>query len=187
MSGRLQVGDSFILMAAVAGFLDTTGIAPLFFMAAALHEAGHALAVRVVGGQMTCLRLTALGGVMRYRLFRPSPAADFWIAAAGPLAGLFAAWIAAGLGSFRFAGANLLLSLFNLLPVRPLDGGQMLESICRGRVWQLYLETACCLLLAAASIYILSHGGGGSLFLLAIALSAGLQKNLQKYVNGYKI
>ncbi len=187
MSGRLQIGDSFILMAAVAGFLDTTGIAPLFFIAAALHEAGHALAVRVAGGQVVCLRLTALGGVMRYRLSCPNQKADAWIALAGPLAGLFAAWIAAGLGSFRFAGANLLLSLLNLLPVRPLDGGQVLEAISHGRAWQLYLEITCCLLLAAVSIYILSNGGGASLFLLVVALSAGLQKNLQKYVNGYKI
>lgn len=62
MSGRLQVGDSFLLMAALGGFLDESGVAPLFFAAAALHEGGHALAVRACGGTITLFRLTALGG-----------------------------------------------------------------------------------------------------------------------------
>ena len=58
MSGRLQVGDSFLLMAALAGLLDESGVAPLFFAAAALHEGGHALAVRACGGTITLFRLT---------------------------------------------------------------------------------------------------------------------------------
>lgn len=39
------------------------------------------------------------------------------------------AWIAAVLGCYRFAGANFLLSMLNLLPVRPLDGGQMAYAL----------------------------------------------------------
>ena len=31
MKERIQVGDSFILMAALVGFLDESGLAPLFF------------------------------------------------------------------------------------------------------------------------------------------------------------
>lgn len=174
-------------MAALAGFLDESGVAPLFFMAAALHELGHALAVYTCGGTLVCLRLTALGGVLRYRLPYPGAWMDMWIAAAGPLAGLFAAWIAASLGSFRFAGANLLLSMFNLLPVRPLDGGQLVTALLHGGRAQLALELSCCLLLALTSGLLLCRGGGCSLFLLAAALTVNLQKNLQKCTDGYRI
>lgn len=187
MSGRLQVGDSFLLMAALAGFLDESGVAPLFFAAAALHEGGHALAVRACGGTITLFRLTALGGVMRYRLPALSILSDLCIAAAGPLAGIGAAWIAAVLGCYRFAGASFLLSMLNLLPVRPLDGGQMAYALLRGSRAQLALEIICCLLLGLCAGVVLLCSGGCSMLLFSGALAANLQKNLQKCWIGYKI
>lgn len=187
MNGRLQVGDSFLLMAALAGFLDESGAAPLFFAAAALHEAGHALAVYACGGTVTVLRLTALGGVMRYRLPKLSMLSDVWIAAAGPLAGIGMAWLTAQFGWYRFAGANLLLSMLNLLPVRPLDGGQMVSALLRGRRMQFALEAICCLLLGLCAAAMLKRGGGGSLLVFWTALAVNLRKNLQKCRIRYKI
>lgn len=180
MNGRLQVSDSFLLMAALAGFLDEGGIAPLFFAAAALHELGHALAVRLCGGEVLCLRLTAVGGVLRYRLRRPTAARALCIAAAGPLVGLAAAWCGARLGYALFAGANLLLSVLNLLPVRPLDGGEMMAVLLGGGRGQLAMECAVCAMLGALSGWIVFRGGGCSLLLLTGVLVANLQINLQK-------
>ncbi|MGM9613095.1 MAG: site-2 protease family protein [Butyricicoccus sp.] len=174
-------------MAALAGFLDDSGVAPLFFAAAALHEIGHALAVYACGGTVTVFRLTALGGVMRYRLPKLSMLNDIWIAAAGPLTGIGIAWLAAQLGWYRFAGANLLLSMLNLLPVRPLDGGQIVSALLHGRQMQLALEVICCLLLGWSAAAMLKRGSGCSLLLFWTALAVNLQKNLQKSRIRYKI
>ena len=70
MSGRIQIADSFWLLAALVAFLDQSGIGMLFLLAASIHEVGHAAAVWLCSGQLLTLRLTALGGVMRYRLRR---------------------------------------------------------------------------------------------------------------------
>ena len=181
------MGDSFLLMAALAGFLDESGIVLLFLLAAALHEAGHAAAVRLCGGVIVSLRLTMLGGTLQYRLPASPVRAAVFIAAAGPLIGLLAAWLFAGLEDFRFAGANLVLSILNLLPVRPLDGGQMLTALLHGSRTQLALECSVCLLLGISGGFLLSRGGGCVLLLVCGALVSNLQKNLQKCADGYKL
>jgi len=111
-----------------------------------LHEFGHALACRQVGGQANQIVLWPLGGVA-YVAPPPRPGATLWSIAAGPLVNvvlapvLGAAWLlshAAGWGAtmpnaYSFIQTifiiNSVLLVFNLLPVYPLDGGQILQSL----------------------------------------------------------
>lgn len=111
-----------------------------------LHEFGHALACRSVGGRAESIVLWPLGGVA-YVAPPPRPGAFLWSIAAGPLVNLvlllpsFALWhYVAGLGwaevrpdVYRFLGMlvfmNAGLFLFNILPIYPLDGGQIVQAI----------------------------------------------------------
>jgi Zn-dependent protease len=111
-----------------------------------IHEFGHALACRQVGGKSDQIVLWPLGGVAYVN--PPSrPGATLWSIAAGPLVNvvflplLFGALVLAaraGLDesapdAFRFlqavAWVNLTLLIFNMLPIYPLDGGQILRSL----------------------------------------------------------
>ena len=111
-----------------------------------LHEFGHALASRQVGGEANLIVLWPLGGVA-YVNPPQRPGATLWSIAAGPLvnvvlvfvfSGLLMAAKPLGLGA-AFPDAvkclktiwvmNLGLLIFNLLPVYPLDGGQILRSL----------------------------------------------------------
>ena len=178
MSGRIQVADSFFLLAAAVGLVDQAGVGLQCLAAAAIHEAGHALAVRLCGGRVLTLRLTAVGGVLRYRLPRPGGRRAALIAAAGPLAGLAAAFAAAGAGMEVFAGANLLLSAINLLPVRPLDGGQLVCALLPGRA-RPAVEGICCLACAAGAVWLAAHGGGCGALAFCGVLGWEYRKNLQ--------
>jgi Zn-dependent protease len=111
-----------------------------------MHEFGHALACRQVGGQADLIVLWPLGGVA-YVAPPPRPAATLWSIAAGPLVNVVLAPVlimiavlagASGLGQtmpngYRFIIAlcymNGALLVFNLLPIYPLDGGQILQSL----------------------------------------------------------
>src|SRR5829696_2185128 len=111
-----------------------------------MHEYGHALACRSVGGRADHIVLWPLGGIA-FVAPPPRPGAVLWSIAAGPLVNValvpitFGALVAAaslGLGQsapdayeflFDLARINLLLLIFNLLPVYPLDGGQILQAV----------------------------------------------------------
>ena len=116
------------------------------FLIVTLHEYGHALACRQVGGTSNQIVLWPLGGVA-YVNPPPRPGATLWSLAAGPLVNVVLVPILLVAGRLsRSSGLapampdahallravwiiNLGLLIFNLLPIYPLDGGQILRSL----------------------------------------------------------
>src|SRR5713226_7830801 len=116
------------------------------FIIVMLHEYGHALACRQVGGTANQIVLWPMGGVA-YVNPPPRPGATLWSIAAGPLVNLALVPILSLLGvlnrSLGWAETmpnphallrmvwfiNLGLLVFNMLPIYPLDGGQILRSL----------------------------------------------------------
>jgi Zn-dependent protease len=116
------------------------------FLIVLTHEFGHALACRQAGGTANRIMLWPLGGVA---FVDPPqrPGATLWSIAAGPLVNvallpvlLAAGGVARSMGwqqtlpdAYQFIHAvlwiDILLLAFNILPVYPLDGGQILRSL----------------------------------------------------------
>jgi Zn-dependent protease len=116
------------------------------FLIVLTHEFGHAMACRQVGGTANRIVLWPLGGVA---FVNPPqrPGATLWSIAAGPLVNvallpvLYAAfamsrsmgWAQTMPDAYHLVRAilwiNLSLLIFNLLPIYPLDGGQILRSL----------------------------------------------------------
>ena len=99
--------------------------------AAVCHELGHWLVLRRVGGRIQRLHITVFGAEMQVDDRRISYGGELLTAAAGPVINLLLAAAMGLLGRwweplYLFAGAQLVLGCFNLLPVRPLDGGRLL-------------------------------------------------------------
>jgi Zn-dependent protease len=111
-----------------------------------MHEFGHALACKQVGGRADQIVLWPFGGVAYVSPPR-RPGATLWCIAAGPLVnvGLFpiltgSVFLARILGwpdnwpdAYQFIislwAIDLCLLVFNLLPIYPLDGGQIFQSL----------------------------------------------------------
>ncbi len=113
------------------------------FLIVLLHEFGHSLACRSTGGSAEQIVLWPLGGVA-YVAPPQRPGAQLWSIAAGPLVNvvlapfLFGALWWAGKSDvspdfhswlFTVNLINATILGFNLLPVYPLDGGQILRSL----------------------------------------------------------
>lgn len=100
--------------------------------AALLHEWGHVAALRRFGGQISHLTISPFGVEMTIAdTTRLSYGAELLVTLAGPAVNLLLAVMLGLLGSrwesaYVFAGAQLVLGLFNLIPARPLDGGRLL-------------------------------------------------------------
>lgn len=168
----------------VAEFLALFGIV-------LMHEFGHALACRSVGGRAQQIVLWPLGGIAFVQPPR-RPAAVLWSIAAGPLVNLILMppLIAAVLLSdieplnrtnlstflLTLLAINTILLVFNLLPIYPLDGGQILQATLWFFIGEARALRAAALSGLIAAMILLSWSiWQARLWLILIALFIGLQ------------
>lgn len=156
-----------------------------------LHEFGHALACRQVGGKADSIVLWPLGGVA-FVAPPPRPGAVLWSIAAGPLVNVALVPVTIGVCILsRLAGwpddypnvarlvdslavINLVLLIFNLLPVYPLDGGQILQALLWfviGRARSLEVVSVIGFVGAAALVVLALHWQDWWLGILAVFIA----------------
>lgn len=142
MRRRLRLGplvfyDPLLLCCVLYALLlfDSGGFLRLGLAAAALHELGHIIVYAFITRRLPVIAVTVTGFCMRTRGDRLTPLETLCLAAAGPLTNALLAALWALLLSRRatvkgsaFWAANILTGAFNLLPVPPLDGAQLLSG-----------------------------------------------------------
>lgn len=117
----------------------------LLLLSFLLHELGHGLVAKTQGMEVQAITLSFLGGLTATRHPAKTAGQALRVAIAGPAVTLAIVMVLVGgillvpdptapvrVVMQRLAGLNLLLLLLNLVPVMPLDGGQILKAI----VWQ---------------------------------------------------
>jgi Zn-dependent protease len=126
-----------------------------------IHEMGHVIALRYYGLRAgSPLFLPFIGAVINLRQSPPNALAEAVVGMGGPFLGTIGALACFGLALavphqsllFLVAYFGLLLNLFNLLPVPPLDGGRIAAALSP-RLWILGL-----VLLGLLFIYDWMHG-----------------------------
>ncbi len=119
----------FWFFAVIAAAVYFGGDALCLLLAALVHEAGHWLALIATHNGILQLQLRGcFVRIVPYYRRLPGLRQELAILAAGPLAGAVFAFLLKPFAP-RLAKISLLLSVFNLLPVRGLDGGSMLHLI----------------------------------------------------------
>ncbi|MEO0868599.1 MAG: site-2 protease family protein [Cyanobacteria bacterium J06642_11] len=120
-------------------------MALMLFGSVLLHELGHSLVAKRQGIKVNSITLFLFGGIASIDKESKTPGQAFQVAIAGPLVSfslfLILSLVAQVLPTHpisdlmvgRIADINLVLTLFNLIPGLPLDGGQVLKAA----VWKL--------------------------------------------------
>lgn len=177
--GRVEVRDGFVVLLAALWCADRTNVLPLVLLAAAVHEGGHLLVLRLSGGRLRRLTMTCCGAVLHCAL-PAGRCARAAVCLAGPAASFALTALAEGCGWYRLAGASMLLGAFNLLPLPPLDGGMALAHLCAGGAQP--VRAALALLsgvgLLFGGFWLLRAGGGCWLLLIGALIGVKSAKNL---------
>ena len=150
------------------GLIDIAVSAVFAITALVLHELAHIFAVNYLGGKVERVRPFPLGLMARFRgLERLCAWERYVIYGAGSFANaVVAAWAfsVSYLSYFgvlwleRLAFFNLVLCIFNLLPVLPLDGGRILRQFLANRIGVLRANRVLLRLGAAVSLCLMILG-----------------------------
>lgn len=144
----VTVRGSFLLIAALIGFVGVGSTAQtiawiaVVFVSILIHELGHAFTARMYGSRVA-IELNGLGGLTRWSLPEGelTPGRRSLIAAAGSAVGLLFGGVVLLIVQFgpypplamfilqSLIWVNVFWGLVNWLPIRPLDGGHLLESL----------------------------------------------------------
>ena len=150
---------------------------------AAVHELGHLTALKILGLRIREFRLDAKGLCINY-CGHTGELGHILCAAAGPAAGFIYAYFASKYGtgtdsSFLClsAGVSFILSVFNLLPAVPLDGGRIAARISvllfgekTGAVLAAGISFAVAIAVLAAGLWLMFGNRGTALLIFAIWL-----------------
>ena len=169
-STRLRVSPGFPALLILAVLAGAGPVLPPMLLAALGHEAGHLLALGIFRVPVEEILLLPLGAlIVAPRQERLSYGRELLAVLAGPAANLLLALLSARIwGGYVFAGANVLLGLYNLLPIRGLDGGRALyllvawltEPFTALRWSRIAGWTALAVLVGLAAALVVRTGGG---------------------------
>ena len=140
-----------------------------------IHEEGHLLAARLLGIPLRRGSGGAFGIRLTFDFSRQGYGREAAVHLAGPLAGIAAAALTAGIRE-DFAAVNAGLALVNLLPLEGFDGGGILRCLLLGRCGPSSAERAaravswaarCGMWLLAVRLALLPDPDAGLLFFAA--------------------
>jgi stage IV sporulation protein FB len=146
-----------------------------------IHELGHVTMAKSLGWRVKEVQLLPFGGVAVVEESGNIPAhEELWVALAGPFQNAWMAGFAFIMMKFSggdslwwgyFLQANMLIGLFNMLPILPLDGGKVLVSLLSYRLC--YYKT-----LHVCAWFSLSFSSGIVIYALGRMGDGGVQLNL---------
>jgi Zn-dependent protease len=117
--------------------------APLFFASIVVHELAHSVVAKFFKIPVKSITLFALGGVAHISRDATRPVAELLMATAGPLMSVvvgvlfLATWLGFGASDegavaavlVGLGGMNLVLAVFNMIPLFPMDGGRVFRAV----------------------------------------------------------
>lgn len=193
----IRVSLFFVVMALLLGRDSAHGVAMMavwvgiVFVSVLLHELGHAFTARAFG-QQPFITLHAMGGLTTWRMRQPlSAGRRLATALAGPAAGIALGLCALVLGVFFARGTtarsilsltavvNLAWGVLNLIPMLPLDGGNIIASLFelivpgRGRRIANYVSVATAVIAGGLAVL-------GGMFVLALICAFAVWMNVQE-------
>lgn len=123
-----KIDFSFFMFMALVFMTNNYSSVIIFFLACAVHETGHLIAMFFTGAEVKSISISGLGiNIMQSRKNLISSFRSLIILSGGVLVNLLI--FLSGIFCSNFENMNLMLFFFNILPFRNLDGGSIILCI----------------------------------------------------------
>ena len=180
----LKINFSFAVAVTLTLIIDESGVGAIALLCCIIHEAGHIICLLILGEKPKKVELSFYGiKLERHPMSSQSMTGDLFVFASGPSANFIFSAILFLLSSFfvslRVAAIiSLCIGVFNLLPCKPLDGGNILGTILFSNTNQRTADKICLaaaimtvIPMFAAGIYFLKKSGNITLLAVAVYVS----------------
>ncbi len=129
-----KISVSFLFLAIITAMLliDKSGLLIPMIIAITLHETAHLACMYVLGCAPKEIRLIP-GGIEIIRSFCLKKYYEILISISGPFINIFLFLIFSNF-NLEFSVINLCIGVFNLMPLKSLDGGEILLIILRNKI-----------------------------------------------------
>jgi len=174
----LRISAGFLLLIVWFALVNGWELLGLILAAAAVHELGHLGMLWLLGAKVLALEVGILGAVLETDCRKLSYGGELAAVLAGPAMNLLCACLLTRFAPEQetFIGIHLVLGGFNLLPIRPLDGGRGLELLLTwlfgpfvGETAVRWVSTVTALFLAAVLGWLMKTTGSSLWLLPAMA------------------
>lgn len=173
---KISVGGGAVFLLAGLWFFLEPAVFLALMAAVIAHEAGHFAALRLFGGGVRDFYADISGALISGRMSL-TPLEEIFCAAAGPAFGLLYAFAASAAGNavgsaflLQSAGISFVLSVFNLIPALPLDGGRILSALWKNVRACTSVSFLSALIVLLLGLGLLARGMGAGLFVAGVWL-----------------
>ncbi len=131
---KIKISVYFAAVLALLCVMSKNGYASMGLVCCVLHEMGHLIFMKAVGGRVRAISLGAYG--MRIDTapdINLSPLKDAFIAFGGPFVNIVLFIIGLAIGNRMLMSVNLVLAVFNLLVIESMDGYNLIYNILISR------------------------------------------------------
>lgn len=165
---KLKKALYIIALSVVAVFFGKRLVCPV--TAVILHELGHISAIKIFGGRVENLKADVCGANISAMIFDLSRFKRIIVYAAGGVTNIISGLISLYIGYYEFALCSFSLGIVNLLPIKTLDGGCILNEILIGNRFTDILSGVTVFSIWIISIVILILTGSVSLWIFSSCL-----------------
>lgn len=128
----VKIHYSFIVYILILFFFNVLQYYLMFFLAIFIHEATHGIVGRICGIKTKSITISFSGLSLHFENFEKNNIIKTIVLLSGPISNLIIAYLIYlffGEEQIFFVLCNLILAIFNLIPIYPLDGGKILLEI----------------------------------------------------------